>query len=132
MPEEKRELHRTIIHWRNLVSNETVRALAGQAPASSLAARRQVLDMVICFASHSIILLRAILDFDPGSFGWKRPRGAPRTHWIDVVRLDLDQLGLDPSIIEPLALIRDKWQALVSLVGSTHDTLRGAVHEIRS
>ena len=30
------------IHWRDLVSNETVRPLTGQPPASSLAARRRV------------------------------------------------------------------------------------------
>jgi len=30
------------IHWRDLVSNETVQAIAGQPPASSLAARRWV------------------------------------------------------------------------------------------
>ena len=74
---------------------------------------------------------RAILDFDPGSFGWKRPGGAPRTRWIDVVRRDLDQLGLDPAAIEPLAQDRDEWRALVNLVGSTHDTPKSAVHEIR-
>ena len=34
---------------------------------------------------------------------------------------DLDQLGLDPAAIEPLAQGRDKWRALVNLVGSTHD-----------
>jgi len=45
---------------------------------------------------------RAILNFDPGSFGWKRPRGVPRTRWIDVSDAILT-LGLDPAAIEPLA-----------------------------
>jgi len=68
---------------------------------------------------------------DPGWFSWKRPRGAPRTRWIDMVRRDLDQLGLDPEAIEPLAQDRGEWRALVRLVGSTHDAPRGAVHETR-
>ena len=107
------------IHWRDLVSNETVRTLAGQPPASSLAARRRV-----CWYGHVLRLpphhsSRAILDFDLGSFGWKRPRGAPRTRWLDVVKRDLDQLGLDPAAIEPLAQVRDKWWALVNMVGTT-------------
>jgi len=59
------------------------------------------------------------------------PRGASRTRWIDVVRRDLDQLGLDPAAIELLAQDRDEWRALVNLVGSTHDTPTGAVHETR-
>jgi len=77
-------------------------------PASSLAARRQVR-----WYGHAHRLpphhpSRAILDFD-----------------------DLDQLGLDPAAIEPLAQDRDKRRALVNLVGSMHDAPTGAVHETR-
>ena len=87
------------IHWRDLVSNETVRALAGQPLASSLAARRRVrwCGHVLRLPPHHPS--RAILDFNPGSFGWKRSRGAPRTRWFDVVKRDHDQLGLDPAAI---------------------------------
>jgi len=73
---------------------------------------------------------RAILYFDPGPFGWKPPRGAPRARWIDVVRRDLDQLGLDPAAIETLAQDRGEWRALVNLVSSTHAP-RSAVLETR-
>jgi len=86
--------------------------------------------MDMCFACHS-----------PSFSGYpglrtrivrlEAPRGASRTRWIDVVRRDLDQLGLDPAAIELLAQDRDEWRALVNLVGSTHDTPRGAVHETR-
>ena len=119
------------IHWRDLVSNETVRTLAGLPPASSLAARCRVRwygHVLRLPPQHSS---RAILDFDPGSFGWKRPRGAPRTRWLDVVKRDLDQLGLGPAAIEPLAQVRDKWRALVNMVGSTHNATTGGVHETR-
>ena len=114
------------IHWRDHVSNETVRILAGQLPASSLAARCWVrwYGRVLRLPPHHSS--RAILDFDPGSFGWKRPRGAPRTRWLDVVKRDLDQLA-----IEPLAQVRGKWRALVNMVGSTHNATTGAVHETR-
>jgi len=105
-----------------------VRALAGQPPASSLAARRRVHWYGYVPPRHPS---RAILDFDPGSFGWKRPRGAPSTRWIDVVRRDLYQLGLEPAAIEPLAQDRDEWRTLVNMVGSTHDALRSAAHEAR-
>jgi len=79
-----------------------MRALAGQPLASSLAARRRVRCYGHVLRTTPHHPSRAILDFDPGSFGWKRPRGAPRTRWIDVVRRDLDQLGIDPAAIEPL------------------------------
>jgi len=119
------------IHWRDLVSNETVRVLAGQPPASCLAARRRVRWYGHVLRTPPHHPSRAILDFDPGSFVWKRPRAAPRTRWIDVVGRDLDQLGLDPAAIEPLAQDRDEWRALVNLVGSTHDAPRSTVHETR-
>jgi len=56
---------------------------------------------------------------------------SPRTRWIDVVRRDLDQIGLDPAAIQALTQDRDEWRALVNLVGSTHDAPRGAVLETR-
>jgi len=106
-----------------------VRTLAGQPPASSLAAHNQVrwYGHVLRLPPHHPS--RAILDFDPGLFSWKRPRGAPRTRWLDVVKHDLDQLGLDPAAIEPLVQVRDKWWALVNMDGSTHNAPTGAVHE---
>jgi len=75
-------------------------ALAGQIPASSLAARRRVrrYGHVLRMPPHHPS--QAILDFDPASFDWKRPGGTPRTRWIDVVRRDLDRFGLNPGAIE--------------------------------
>ena len=49
-----------------------------------------------------------------------------------MARRDLDQLGLDPTAIEPLAQDRDEWRAFVNLAGSTHDAPRGGVHETRA
>jgi len=56
---------------------------------------------------------------------------SPHTHWIDVVRRDLDQLGLDAAANESLAQYSDEWRALVNLVSSTHNAPRGTVQETR-
>ena len=66
------------------------------------------------------------LNYDQHIFPGLRPwlvrlEATPCTRWFGVVKRDLDQLGLDPAAIEPLAQDRDKWRALVNLVGSTHD-----------
>jgi len=108
------------IHWRDLVSNETVWALAGLLfgcpPQDPL--------VWTCASPATAPSFSDYPGLDPGSFGWKRPRGAPRTRWIDVVRRDLDQLGLDPVAVEPLAQDRDEWRALENPVGFTHDAPR--------
>jgi len=54
------------IHWRDLVSNETVQAFAKQSSASSLAARHRVrwYGHVLRLPPHHPS--QAILDFDPG------------------------------------------------------------------
>jgi len=90
-------------------------------------ARSAGMDM--CFACHRTILLGLSWTFDPGSLGWKRPRGASRTRWFDVVKREFDQLGLDPAAIEPLAQDRDKWRALLNLVGSTRRRTPCARHD---
>jgi len=78
------------IHWCDLISNEMMRVLAGQIPASSLAARRRVHwhGHVLHLPPHHPS--RVILDFHPGSFGWKRPQGAPQTRWFHMVKRNLD------------------------------------------
>ena len=63
---------------------------------------------------------RAILEFNPAAAGWRRPRGAPRTRWLDVLEDDLQRLNVDLNDAAELAQDRRRWRQLVKLTGSTH------------
>lgn len=108
------------IRWSKLISNEQLRALTNQLRASCLAAQRR-----IGWFGHVLRLppdhpTRAILKFDPRAAGWSRPRGKPRTRWLDVISADLQQQGVTLEEAERLANDRQRWQKLVNLVSSTH------------
>ncbi|CAJ1076503.1 Hypp80 [Xyrichtys novacula] len=108
------------IKWPDRVSNITLRELTQQPSASQLAAQRR-----LRWYGHIRRLppehpTHDFLHFQPKAAGWKRPCGAPRTRWIDVVTGDLHQLGLSLAVAEPLALDRPQWRRLVKLIGSTH------------
>ena len=80
------------IHWSQHITNEEVRRRTKQAPASALAAQRRVRwfgHVLRCPPEHPT---RAILEFNPAAAGWRRPRGAPPTRWLDVLAQDLRQL----------------------------------------
>ncbi|GAA6065153.1 SLAIN motif-containing protein 1-like [Tachysurus ichikawai] len=62
--------------------------------------------------------MRAILQFDPKAAGWRRPRGKPRTRWLDVLAGDLQQQGVAIEDAEQLAQDHQCWKQLVHLVGS--------------
>lgn len=108
------------IRWPQRVSNEELRARTCQPRASSLVAQRRTR-----WFGHVLRLppdhpTRAILQFDPKAAGWRRPRGKPRTRWLDVVAGDLQQQGVAVEDAEQLAQDRRHWKNLVHLVGSTH------------
>ncbi|CAH1242627.1 Hypp6909 [Branchiostoma lanceolatum] len=108
------------IRWHEHVSNIELRELTKQPPASRLAAMRR-----IRWYGHVLRLppehpTRAMLDFDPKQAGWRRPRGAPRTRWMDVVGRDLRNLNIPLSQAPQMAENRGRWRGLVNLVGSTH------------
>jgi len=98
-----------------------------QPPLWLPATRSSGMDM--CFACHRTILLGISWTSTLVCSAGSDPEGPPRTRWFDVVKRDLDQLGLGPAAVEPLAQDRDKWRALMNLVGSMHDAPTGAVHE---
>ena len=62
------------IHWRDLVSNETVRTLAGQPPASWLPAAGSA-GMDMCFACHRTILLGLSWTSTPVRSAGSDPKG---------------------------------------------------------
>jgi hypothetical protein len=46
----------------------------------------------------------------------KRPLGRPRRRWVDKVKMDLREIGLDGMDWIDLAQDRDQWRALVNTV----------------
>ena len=107
------------IHWTQHVTNVEVHQRTRQPPVSTLAAQRRVR-----WLGHVLRLppdhpTRAILDFDPGAAGWRRPRGAPRTRWRDVIADDLHRAGADIERAAELAQNKIGWRQLVKKTGST-------------
>ena len=107
------------IFWPQRITNDELRAITQQPPASRLAAMRRVR-----WYGHLQRLppqhpTKAMLDFDPGLEGWRRPRGAPRTRWLDVVTQDLQLCGITIADAQQLAQDRPAWRRLVTRVGST-------------
>ena len=108
------------IFWPQRISNEELRARTAQPPASSLLAMRRVR-----WFGHLLRLppehpTKAMLDFSPQLAGWRRPRGAPRTRWLDVVARDLRRCNVNIDDAHDIAQNRSAWRTLVSRVGSTH------------
>ena len=113
------------IHWTQHVTNAEVRRRTSQPPASSIIGTRRMR-----WFGHMLRLppehpTKALLDFNPADHGWRRPRGAPRTRWLDVVSSDLRLIGTTLADARQLAPDRRRWRNLVSRVGST----RQEVHE---
>jgi hypothetical protein len=49
-----------------------------------------------------------------GKLEGKRPRGRPRRRWEDIIRLDLEETGLESGDWIKLAQDTDQWWALVN------------------
>ena len=107
------------ITWSQHVTNKTLREKTQQPPASRLAAMRRVR-----WYGHVIRLpedhpTSTILAFSPQQAGWRRPRGAPRTRWLDVIDQDLKSCNVTLAQAQHLAHNRPRWRDLVATVGST-------------
>jgi hypothetical protein len=48
----------------------------------------------------------------------KRPLGRPRRWWVDNIRMDLLEIGWDGVDWIGLTQDRDKWRALVNMLGN--------------
>jgi hypothetical protein len=46
----------------------------------------------------------------------KRPLGRPRRRWVDNIKIDLREIGMDGVDCMELAQDRDQWRALVNTV----------------
>ncbi|KAI8512856.1 calcium ion binding [Branchiostoma belcheri] len=108
------------VRWFDHLPGTELRQRTQQPPASRVAAMRRVR-----WYGHVLRLppdhpTQAILNFSPQSAGWKRPRGAPRTRWSDVLAKDLALVNITPEEAQGLAQDRSRWKEVVHLVGSTH------------
>ena len=113
------------IRWWQHITNYELREQTHQPPVSAIIAQRRMR-----WYGHLLRLppdhpTRAALDFNPSAAGWRRPRGAPRTRWLDVVTKDLRECGLSLPQAEQIAADRQQWRALVLRVGCTHCRGRG-------
>ena len=108
------------IHWSEHVTNEELRRRTQQPPASSILAQRRVRWYGHVLRLDNNHPTRRILHFQPQEAGWRRPRGAPRTRWLDVVTRDLEICGVAIQQAQALAEDRTEWRRLVRLVGSKH------------
>ena len=108
------------IFWPETITNVELRARTQQPPAANIIAERRVR-----WYGHLLRLppdhpTKALLDFQPQRAGWRRPRGAPRTRWIDVVAEDLRRCNVTIGDAPQLAQQRSVWRSLGKRVGSTH------------
>ena len=78
-----------------------------------LLAKRRVLWFGHVLRSPDSHPTRRLVDFDPASAGWRRPRGAPRTRWLDVFRKDLERADIRWEEAPVLARDRREWRRIV-------------------
>ena len=107
------------IYWPQLISNHELRRRTQQPRASTMTAERRMRWFGHVKRMPPNHPTQILLDFDPSAAGWRRPRGAPRTRWRDVVAKDLQPLGLTLEDADIIAHDRPAWRRLVSLISST-------------
>ena len=107
------------IHWTQHIPNAEVRRRTQQPTASCLAAQRRVRWFGHIKRLPPEHPTRAILEFNPRMAGWRRPRGAPRTRWLDTIEQDLRDCNTTLAVAGDQANNRTLWRRLVNMVGST-------------
>ena len=107
------------IRWTDHITNAEIRERTGQLPVLRLLAQRRVRWFGHVLRLPESHPTRRLTDFDPASAGWRRPRGAPRTRWVDVLRRDLERVGVRWEEAPALACDRTGWRTVVRRVGST-------------
>ena len=55
----------------------------------------------------------AIYNVNPWAEGWSRPRGSPRTRWVDVLCKNLKQLGTTLVEASNIATDRIRWRSTI-------------------
>ena len=101
------------VFWQQHVSNQSIRERTRQPTASSLLRQRRLRWFGHLHRMPSSLPVRRVFDFNPTIHGWKRPRGRPKTRWVDSVKHDLHSAGLDSINAAQLVYDRPQWKAFV-------------------
>ena len=80
--------------WQQHISNHSIRERTKQSTASSLLRQRRLRWFGHLHRMPSSLPARRVHDFNPNIYGWKRPRGRPKT---DSIKHDLNYDGLDTT-----------------------------------
>jgi len=62
-----------------------------------------------------------VFTFLVGKLEGRRPLGRPRRRWMDIIRMDLQEVGCGYMDWIGLAQDRDRWRTLVSAVMNLRD-----------
>ena len=106
------------ICWQDHITNAILCEQTQKPPASVYLAKHR-----LCWFGYLLHLpsdhpTQAIYHFDPLAASLRGPRGALHTHWIAVVKCDLDWHGLEPNQAKKTAHNCRHWHSVVDLVGS--------------
>ena len=113
------------IRWPELISNNALRQLTGLPPLARTLAQSRLRWFGHLMRTSPTHPTKIAWEFSPEAAGWRRPRGAPRLRFRDVVRDDLRNLGITPETAVAESADRTKWRRVVTSVVSTparHET----------
>ena len=105
--------------WR-IRHNVELRELSGLAPVTSFVRAQRLRWAGHVARKPDNAIIKMALTGRPDE---RRPRGRPRTRWLDVVRRDMQLLGEDPEEWMQLAQDRRQWRHLVA-AAKDHPGLR--------
>lgn len=114
------------IKWFNFTRNEAIRRRTNQPPVSHLLKQRRLRWFGHVKRMSDASPAKLLLSFDPRRAGWRRPRGRPRLRWLDVIRSDLQAVGVAPFMADRLARDRSGWRTMVKAVPATLASRRHA------
>ena len=85
------------VFWQQHISNHSIRERTKQPTASSILRQRRLRWFGHLHRMPSSLPARRVYAFNPNIHGWKRPRGRPKTTWVDSIKHYLNSAGLDTN-----------------------------------
>ena len=109
------------IHWREHITNVEVRHRSNQPPIQRVLAQRRLRWLGHVLRMTDDLPAKLALNYEPSAAGRRRPRGRPRTRWMEVVKEDLQKFDISIQQARELAQDRASWRRLVlSAVSTPH------------